>query len=366
MAATESPASGGTGGLLAVADGDNLLRSWVLASRGKQAAAAVASFGYRLGENLLALRSQLLAQAWRPGAYVHFSIHEPKRRWISAAPFADRVVHHALCGVIEPRFERSFIGDSYANRVGKGTHRAVDRLQQFARLHRYVLRLDVRQHFPSIDHAILKDLLWRRIPEPGIRDLIRHIVASGDGIHAEQVPAAFFDGDDLLAQCRPRGLPIGNLTSQFWSNCFLDPLDQFVKRTLRCGPYLRYVDDFALFHDDKVVLREWGVAVQDFLARRLRLRVHDNTAQVQACAAGIPWLGFVVYPDHQRVKSRKVVAATRRLRASHAAWQRGDISFGEFDATVQGWINHVGQADTWGLRRHVLGGLALDGCWLGK
>jgi len=362
----ESPASGNAGGLLAVADVDNLLRSWVLASRGKQAALAVATFAYKLGENLLALRGQPLTQTWRPGPYVHFSIHEPKRRWISAAPFADRVVHHALCAVVEPRFERSFIGDSFANRVGKGTHRAVHRLQQFARSHRHVLRLDVRQHFPSIDHAILQELLWRRIPEPGIRSLIGHIVASGDGIHADQVPAEFFAGDDLLALCRPRGLPIGNLTSQFWSNCYLDPLDQFIKRTLRCGPYLRYVDDMALFHDDKAALREWGVAVQDFLAQRLRLRVHENAAQVQACAAGIPWLGFVVYPDHQRVKSRKVVAATRRLHAGHAAWRRGEIPFGEFDAMVQGWINHVGQADSWGLRRHVLRGLELAGRSLKK
>ena len=161
--------------------------------------------------------------------------------------------------------------------------------------------------------------------------------------------------------CRPRGLPIGNLTSQFWSNVYLDPLDKFVMRDLGITAYLRYVDDFALFDDDRGRLLAACERIVDFLARRLRLRVHDGSAQVQACAQGIPWLGFVVFPDHRRVKSRKVVQATRRLGERHAAWRAGLISFAEFDASVQGWINHVGSADTWGLRRHVLARLPLEG-----
>jgi len=275
------------------------------------------------------------------------------------------VVHHALCRVIEPRFEPGFIGDSYANRLGKGTHRALDRLQHFAQRHRHVLRLDVRQHFPRIDHQILLALLWRRIPEPGLRRVVECIVASGADT-AAAAPGELFEGDDLLALCRPRGLPIGNLTSQFWSNCYLDPLDQFVRRSLRCAAYLRYVDDFALFHDDKATLQAWGDALQAFLGTRLRLRVHTRSAQVLRCAAGIPWLGFVVYPEHRRVKARKVVATTRRLRGLHQAWRRGEISFAEFDASVQGWIEHVRHADSWGLRQHVLGGFALEGRDLGE
>ena len=327
----------------------------------------MARFEHRLGERLLQLQQTLLNETWRPGRYVHFSIHEPKRRWISAAPFADRVVHHALCRAIEPRFDRSFNTHSYANRLGLGTHRAVDRLQALARRHPLVLRLDIVQHFPSVDHAVLLELLWRRIPEAGLRRLIEHIVASGVGIHdADAGDGPLFPGDDLLALCRPRGLPIGNLTSQFWSNVYLDPLDKFVLRTLGCSDYLRYVDDFALFGRSRGQLLAWRDEIMHFLALRLRLRVHEHAAHVQPTAAGVPWLGFVVYPDHRRVKARKVVNTTRRLQARYDAWRAGGISFAEFDASVQGWINHVRYADSWGLRKHVLQRFDLAGMCLAK
>lgn len=348
-------------GFRAFIDWGNLVVAYRRAARGKRSAAAVAGFEYALGERLIQLQRALQGGTWRPGPYVHFTVHEPKRRLISAAPFTCRVVHHALCAVIEPRFEPLFIADSYANRLGKGTHRALDRLQYFARRHSHVMRLDVRQHFPSIDHAILLDMLWRHVPEPGLRAVLELILASGDGIGSEGAQPELFAGDDLLALARPRGLPIGNLTSQFWSNCYLDPLDHFVRRTLRCPAYLRYADDFALFHDDKAQLAEWRERLIEFLATRLRLRVHERSAQALPCRAGIPWLGFVVYPDHRRVKARKVVAASRRLSERHAAWCAGEITFAELDASVQGWINHVRFADTWGLREHVLGRLPLEG-----
>ncbi|MDS4014384.1 MAG: RNA-directed DNA polymerase [Candidatus Accumulibacter sp.] len=151
----------------------------------------------------------------------------------------------------------------------------------------------------------------------------------------------------------PSSLPIGNLSSQFWSNVFLHPLDLFVRDELGCRGYVRYVDDFALFADDKPTLWRWKAAVREHLVGR-RLQFHAGSAQVQPVAQGIPWLGFVVFPTHRRVKARKVVAATRRLDGRYAAWQRGELSFAEFDASVQGWINHVRYADSWGLRTHVL------------
>lgn len=342
-------------------DWDTLVSSWRLAASGKQGTGAVARFSFGVGERLLALQQALRGETWRPGPYTHFTIREPKQRLISAAPFADRVVHHALCSVIEPRFEASFIPWSYANRVGKGTHRAVDRVQTLARRHRWVLRLDVVKHFPSLDHAILRELLRRRVPEPGLRRIIDLILASGADIHDNAPDGPLLPGDDLLALCRPRGLPIGNLTSQFWSNVFMDPLDKFVLRDLRCGAYARYVDDLALFGDDRAQLLDWRDRVIDFLSRWLRLRVHEGSAQVQACADGIPWLGFVVSPERRRIKSRKVIEATRYLVRRHAAWSGGDIGFSAFDASVQGWINHVRYADTWGLRRHVLKRLPLEG-----
>jgi hypothetical protein len=245
---------------------DNLLAAYRQAACGKRARASTARFEHRLADQLLELQDELQTRRYRPGPYRHFFIHEGKRRKISAAPFRDRVVHHALCNVIEPAFERRFIVDSYANRVGKGTHRAVDRLQQFARRHRYVLRLDIVKHFPSLDHAILRERLAEVIRDEVVLWLVDAILASGVGVLDEEYAMVWFPGDDLLAACRPRGLPIGNLTSQFWSNCYLDPFDHFVKRELRCPAYLRYVDDFALFGDSKRELWDWKRAIVERLA----------------------------------------------------------------------------------------------------
>jgi hypothetical protein len=262
------------------------------------------------------------------------------------------VVHHALCNIIEPLFERRFIHDSYANRVGKGTHRAVDRLQVFARRYAYVLRCDVKQHFPSLDHATLFDILAGMVRDDSTRWLIERILTSGAGVLKDEYDMVYFPGDDLFAVNRPRGLPIGNLTSQFWSNCYLDPFDHFVKRELRCPAYLRYVDDFALFSDDKQELYAWKRAIIERLAT-LRLTIHEAQAQVIPCECGIPWLGFVVYPTHRRLKARNAVKFTQRLEHNLDLYESGAITFAELDASVQGWINHVRYADTWGLRGHV-------------
>ncbi|MEW8440456.1 MAG: reverse transcriptase domain-containing protein [Candidatus Thiodiazotropha taylori] len=332
---------------------ENLLLAWRKASRGKRSRATTGQFEHQIADRLLALQEELRSGSYRPGKYTHFYIHEPKRRLISAAPFRDRVVHHALCNVIEPEFERRFIGDSYANRLNKGTHRAIDRLQTFSRRYRYAIRLDIVRHFPSIDHQILFEGVSRVIQDEDILALISTILASGQGVLEQEYRMVWFPGDDLLAVCRPRGLPIGNLTSQFWSNCYLHPLDLFIKRELGCRAYLRYVDDFVLFSDSKRELWQWKKAIGERLAS-LRLTVHETSAQVTPTNQGIPWLGFVVYPEFRRIKGRKLRHTCRRLSERYDAWRSGSISFGKFDASVQGWINHVRYADSWGLREAVL------------
>jgi retron-type reverse transcriptase len=221
---------------------ENLYLAYRKARKGKRGRAPAATFEFNLESNLLQLQEELETKTYRPGPYTSFYIHEPKRRLISAAPFRDRVAHHALCNVIEPLFERRFISDSYANRQGKGTHRTLDRCQEFARHHRYVLQCDIRQFFPSIDHTVLREALARVITDPDVMWLVDRILASGVGVLSEEYEMVWFPGDDLLAVHRPRGLPIGNLTSQFWANVCLNPFDHFVKRELRCKAYLRYVN----------------------------------------------------------------------------------------------------------------------------
>ena len=339
---------------------DNLLRAYHKASRGKRGNPNVAAFEYRLEDNLLQLQCELREQSYIPGAYHSFYIHDPKKRLISAAPFRDRVVHHALCNLIEPIFERSFISDSYANRIGKGTHRALDRAQQFARRYKYILQCDLKQFFPSIDHAILRAILARKIDDAKVLWLIDQILASGRGVLSEEYTMVYFPNDDpstgsgqgLFAALRPRGLPIGNLTSQFWANCYLNPFDHFIKRELGCRGYVRYVDDFLLFANDKRVLWEWRAIILERLAS-LRLTLHERAAQPKPVTEGISFLGFRLFSMHRRLQARNGFAFRRRLKKLVSAWTSGAIAFEKINACVRGWVNHARFADTWGLRRAV-------------
>lgn len=327
---------------------DNLRLAYRNASRGKRGRGATAAFESLLADHLLELEEELKDKAYQPGDYNNFYIHEPKKRLISAAPFRDRVVHHALCTVTVPYFERLFIADSYANRVGKGTHRAVDRCQQFARKHKYVLQCDIAQFFPSIDHEVLRRTLISMLPDESAAWLIDRILASGRDVLAGEYDMVYFPGDDLLAVERPRGLPIGNLTSQLWANCYMNPFDHFVRRELSCRAYVRYVDDFLLFGDDKEELMQWRDATVERL-QRLRLTLHKGSAHPRPTAEGIPFLGFMVFPDHRRLKQRKGFAYRRRLR--HMLNTAGQDAV---KSSVQGWINHVRYADTLHLRQSML------------
>jgi retron-type reverse transcriptase len=266
---------------------DNLLLAYHRASQGKRGHPTVAAFEHRLEDHVLDLQAELRSHSYRPGRYTSFYIHEPKRRLISAAPFRDRVVHHALGNLIEPIFERTFIADSYAKRVGKGTHRALNRAQELVRRYPYVLQCDVRQFFPSIDHAILRRILASKIADPDVLWLVDRILESGQGVLSEEDAMVYFPGDDLFAVNRPRGLPIGNLTSQFWANVYLNLFDHFIKRTLRCPGYVRYVDDFPLFAPDKGTLWAWNQTVEGRLTD-LRLTIHPRT-HPRPVAEGIPF-----------------------------------------------------------------------------
>ena len=335
---------------------ENLFLAYLAAARGKRGRPDVAAFEQDLETNLFRLQEELVAQTYQPLPYTHFPIRDPKPRLISAADFRDRVVHHALVRVIEPIFERRFIHDSYACRVGKGTHRALDRCQHFARRYAFVLQCDLIHFFPSIDLIILRQILARLITDARTMWLVDRIIESGSDV-PNRYPPTYFPGDDLFAANRPRGLPIGNLTSQFWANCYLNPLDQFIKRELKCckqrGGYLRYVDDLLLFADDKPTLWRWKAAIADFLVT-LRQRLHDRESTVYPVATGIPFLGFRIYPHKRCLKRRNGVAFARRFRAQRARLAAGEITYEQLRQSVQGWIAHAAHGDTEGLRRALV------------
>ncbi|NWG75263.1 MAG: RNA-dependent DNA polymerase, partial [Rubrivivax sp.] len=289
---------------------ENLLEAARKAQRGKRMRPDVAAFNARIEENLLELQDELQSGVYVPGPYRTWTVYERKPRLICAAPYRDRVVHHAFCNIVEPLFERSFIDDTYACRVGKGTHASMRRVRQHAQRYGYVLRLDVRRYFSSIDQTILRARLARRIADTRVMALVGQILAtydSGDCV-------GLLPGDDLVSAAdRPIGLPVGNQTGQFFSNVYLDGFDHFIKEELRCPGYVRYVDDLALFADSKEELREMLGEAEAYLLG-LRLRLHPRRRQVAPVTEGIGWVGYRVFPTHVRLRNDNPHNFRRRFR----------------------------------------------------
>jgi retron-type reverse transcriptase len=330
----------------------NMYVAALRARRGKRYRPDVAAFHFHLEAELLKLRDELRNKTYQPGAYRAFYIQDPKRRLISAAPYRDRVVHHALCHVIEPVFERRFIHASYANRVGKGTHAALDCCTSFVRRHRFALKCDIEKYFPSIDHAILLEQITRMIKCRDTLWLIERIVANAN---PQEEVLHYFPGDDLFTpSARRHGIPIGNLTSQFFANIYLNGFDHFVQERLRPGAYLRFVDDFVLFGESREELRDMLHSVQEHL-NGVRLRLHPTKCHIMPVRCGVPFLGWQVYADHRRLRRRTGVRFQRKLVELQQEYAQGRILLDRVRASVMSWIGHLRHGDTWRLRRKLLG-----------
>jgi len=323
------------------------------AVRGKRKKPGAAAFMANLERECLRLERELRAGRWRPGRFVTFEVSDPKRRLISAAPFRDRVLHHALHAVVAPIFEGGFIRDSYANREGKGTHRAIARYERFRDRHRFVLRGDIYRFFPAIDHAILKADLRRRLRCERTLALMDAVI---DGSNEQEPVELHFPGDDLFApMTRRRGLPVGNLPSQFFQNVYLDPLDHFVHERLRVGSYLRYVDDFALFGDDEAMLEDARARIERFLEGR-RLVLHPQKTRIEPTARPAEFLGFELVPNGRRLPEANVRRFRNRLRGLRDRWRAGSITRVEVERRVEAWQAHAAHADTFRLRRAIFAG----------
>jgi retron-type reverse transcriptase len=333
-----------------IVDFENILLAARKAQKGKRFRDNVLEFNYNLESELIKIQRELTQKSYQPGIYKTFYIKEPKTRMISAAPYPDRVVHHALCNIIVPIIEPTFIDDSYANRVGFGTHKALNRFIKFARSSRYVLQCDIKKYFPSIDHEILKTLLYRKIK---CRDSLWLIDTIIDNSNEQLASVEYFEQDNLLAPLeRRRGLPIGNLTSQFFANVYLNGFDHFVKEELKVRKYLRYVDDFALFSDDWGFLAEARLAVEEYLAK-LRLKIHPVKSQLFETKYGANFLGFRVLPNCIRVRTENLRRARRRVRTMQSDYISGKINLEKVSRSMQSWFAHLEHGDTWQLRQQI-------------
>jgi hypothetical protein len=329
---------------------ENLLRSAEAACKGQRFRPDVARFHFGLERGLWRLHAELAAKSYQPGAYRAFVIREPRPRRISAAPYRDRVVHHALTRVLEPLFERSFLPDSYACRKGKGTHAPVDRCQHCARRFRDVRRADVETFSPSVDHEVLKGLLARKVKDADVLWLAGRII---DHSNPQEDVRHWFAGDDLFAPgTRRRGLPIGNQTSQFFANVFLDPLGHDVKDRLGAGGYVRSCDDFLAFADDKSCLAEVRGRAAGLLAG-LRLRLHPRKNVVFPVRDGIPFLGYRAFATHRLLAKANVGRFRRRLRRRQWQYARNEIAADEVVRRVMSWVGHASPADAYRLRERL-------------
>ena len=326
-------------------------------------------------EGLFELQERINAGTWTPSPATCFIAQRPKARQIHAPAFADRIVHHWLVPQLEAVYESIFIHDSYASRRGKGTHKAVDRLRHFVRQvdsgqgGGWYLQLDIANFFNSINRRILWRLLKPRLERASVSSeallathaLLRHPIQQQGVIHRstsaerDRVPA-HKRLENALPGC---GLPIGNLSSQFFANVYLNDLDQFVKHTLKAKRYLRYVDDFVLVHHDRAVLVDWKERVEQFIAERLQLRLKDDI-RIRPLSAGIDFLGYIVYPTHTRVRRRVLKHAHEALQAWHAA----NVRDGAAHATPAGYRRiasvwgsyqgHMSHASSYRLQERIL------------
>lgn len=306
-----------------------LRRAALEAAKGKKLKPRVARFLLDLEPEVIALEKELIAHTYRPRPYRTFAVSDPKQRMICAADFRDRVVHHAVCEVLEPIFERSLIGDSYACRKGKGSHAAIHRAQEFMQRFPYYLKLDVRKFFDSVDHGVLKRQLRCKIKD---RDFLWLLDVFID--HA--VPWA----------APGKGIPIGNLTSQHFANFYLHPLDHLIKDDLGVKGYIRYMDDMVLFGDTKPELWQAFSRIAAFLLEVLLLYVKAGSVTTAPVSEGLSFLGFRIYPGVIRLQRSGWRRFRRKVIGQEERFQAGMIFEEKLLRSVTSLLGHVRHANS--------------------
>lgn len=327
---------------------ESLYKAYLKAQSCKRYHGDVLRFRQNLEENLIQLQNELIWKAYKTGEYRTFYVYEPKERLVAALPFRDRVLHHSLVAVIEPIWERRFLYDSYACRKGKGTHAGADRIQDFlVRAKRkwgqvYCLKGDISKYFPSIDREILKQLLRKRIACKDTLWLCDEIIDSAKKLN---------DGI-------PKGVPIGNLTSQLFANVYLHELDEFIKHDLRQKYYVRYMDDFVILGENKLYLHGLRIEISNFLENNLSLKLNSKT-QVFNAKHGINFLGYRIWSTHRLLRNDSKRRMKRKLRRYSALYAEGKLSINKINASIQGWLGHCMRCNSYRLRRFLFDNFSL-------
>jgi retron-type reverse transcriptase len=329
---------------------ENLVLAAKKSRKGKRAKRTVQRFEYSYEFELLKLQRQLEEGIYQPGRFRSHWIYEPKKRMISAAPYRDRVVPHALMNVLEPILDKHFHDHSYACRKGKGTHAASERLVHLMKRNRYYLQCDIQKFFPSIDHEILKRLFRKRIKDTRLLRLMDLFV---DTSNVQEPSIQWFANDTLFSPINNvKGLPIGNLTSQWFANWMLDGLDHYITSHLGAGHYVRYCDDFIVLHKDKAFLKELSVKIQTYLDT-MRLKLHTGKLAINPVISGVTFVGYRTWSYKRLIRKSNILRHRRRLRWMQKMYKNGELSFDDIAQRLNSWMAHARTADCEGLIRHI-------------
>ena len=330
------------------------MNAFYKARKRKRQEPRVIKYFMNLENNLFELKREMEKKTYNPSDYRIFYVQEHKKRLIAAAQFKDRIVHHALLNVIEPYYEKSFIFDSYGCRREKGQHKAVKRFQDFAKKNRYVIKIDIEKFYASIDHDILKEILKRKICDLEVLELIRRIIDSGRGLSDSETRLIWFRNDDLFTPIeRFKGLPIGNVTSQFFANVYLNSLDWFIKQKCKCRYYLRYMDDMAIFSSEKDFLWETLCLIENYL-ESLRLVLNKRVTSVQPVTEGTDFLGYKIWPTYIKVRKSTVYRFTRKINKKIRHIKDGSASYENINDSYMAWKGHIMHANSYNLKRNVV------------
>ncbi|MEK6813062.1 MAG: reverse transcriptase domain-containing protein [Nanoarchaeota archaeon] len=330
---------------------ENLESAFQKAKLGKSKKLYVLEFEANLKENLEQLQKELQLQTYMPQPLKRFIIRDPKTRVIHASAFLDRVVHHAITNVLGPIFEKKFVYDSYASRVNKGTHKAIQRFAQFMRkvsrngaqvtqaatnnhIQGYVLKADIQHYFDTVDHEILIAILRKIVPDEKLINLVKKIL------------------NNLDMKISGKGMPLGNYTSQFFANVYLNELDYFVKHVLQCKYYIRYVDDFVILHSNKGILENYGVRIKEFL-RAIKLELHPQKSKILPLKDGITFLGYKIFYCYRLLRRRNRFRFERRFKDYLQQCKDGELTYFEIVTKLQGWFGYAKWANTYRYRKLI-------------
>lgn len=328
---------------------NNLILAWKKARKGKAQKDYVIEFEKNLKDNLLNLQKELKDQTYRPKPLTTFILRDPKTRKISKSDFRDRIIHHAIVNIIEPIFDKTFIHDSCANRKGRGNLFAIKRFDKFKQkvshngklksllnnnqIEGYCLKADIKHYFEEVGHNILLTLIGRKIKDEQVLNLIEKIVAPN-------TPSR---------ESNKKGMPLGNLTSQFFANIYLNELDYFVKHTLKIRYYVRYVDDFIILNNSKSQLNVWKNQISIFLRENLKLELHPEKSKIIPLSKGIDFVGFRNFYRYKLIRKR----TRKKMFQKINRFNKDELSCHNICEIFQGWQAHAKWSNSFKLRKAI-------------